>query len=133
MSLLKGTHRDDLAKIVNAIVHSYMDEIVNGDQVARLKQRDLLDQHYHKNQEEFRHKSDKYRALARQIGASSSESARLRKKIAEQRLESMVERRNSLTERIRDQEFEILLLKERKAKAGEGASAAPNPAAGNSP
>ncbi len=57
---IKGTYRDDLPVIVNAIVDSYMDEIVNGDQVARLKQRDLLDQHYHKNQEEYRTRSEKF-------------------------------------------------------------------------
>ena len=39
---IKGTHREELPIIVNSIVESYMDEIVNGDKVARLKQRDLL-------------------------------------------------------------------------------------------
>ena len=130
---LKGTHRDDLPIIVNAIVDAYMNEIVNGEQVARLKQRDLLDQHYHKNQEEFRNKSNKLRALTKQLGASNSDSARLRRKIAEQRLESMVENANVMAQRIRDQEVEILSLKERKAKAGDGGSATPVPAAGNSP
>ena len=128
---MKGTHRDDLPVIVNAVVQSYMDEIVNGDKISRLKQRDLLTQHYSKNQEEFRNRSEKFHALARRLGISNSESARMRKKIAEQRLESMVESANALAQRIRDQELEIMLLKERKAKAGDGAYFAPLSAAGN--
>jgi len=129
---IKGTHRDDLATIVNAVVQSYMDEVVNADQVVRLKQRDLLNQHYSKNQEEFRNKSEKYHALINQLGFSNSESARLRRKIAEQRLELLVESANALEQRIREQELQILLLKERKAKEGDGASITPVPTAGGS-
>ena len=130
---IKGTHRDELATIVNSIVQSYLDEVVNGDQVAKLKQRDRLNQHYSKNQEEFRNKSEKYHALARQLGASTSEAARLRRKIAEQRLESLVASANALSQRVRDKEIDILLLRSCKARAGDGASATPSPATGNSP
>lgn len=107
---IKGTHRDDLAVIVNAIVQAYMDEIVNGDQVARLKQRDLLDVHYHKNQEEFRNRSDKFHAIAKQVGASSSESAIMRKKMADRYLEGLVASRNELLKRIKDQKLQIKLV-----------------------
>lgn len=129
---IKGTHRDELATIVNAVVQSYMDEVVNAEQVVRLKQRDLLNQHYSKSQEEFRNKSEKYHALINQLGFSNSESARMRRKIAEQRLESLVQSANALEQRIREQEIQLLLLKERKAKAGDGASITPDPTAGNS-
>ena len=81
---IKGTHRDELPNIVNSIVESYMDEIVNGDKVARLKQRDLLDQHFHKNQEEFRQKSDKFTCLGQdRLGPAASEAAQMRKKLAD--------------------------------------------------
>jgi hypothetical protein len=117
---IKGTRRDELPIIVNSVVDAYMDEIVSGDKVARLKQKDLLAQHYSTNQEAFRQKADKFKKLARELGASNSESARLRKKIFEQRLESLVASADALRERIRNVEVQISLLKERKAKATGG-------------
>jgi hypothetical protein len=129
----RGTHRDDLPIIVNAIADSYMNEIVNGDQIARLKQRDLLDQHYHKNQEEFRNRSEKFKMLSRQIGASSSEGAQMRKKLAEQLLETLVQSRINLEQQFRDVDIRIAVLKERAAKQADGPPATPVPAAGDSP
>ncbi|HEX4144671.1 MAG TPA: hypothetical protein VHY91_14285 [Pirellulales bacterium] len=125
---MKGTRRDELPVIVNSIVDSYIDEIVSGDKVARLKQKDLLAQNYSTNQEKFRQQSDKFRKLARELGAGSSESARLRKKIAEQRLDATVASANALRQRIRDVELQISLLKERKAKTADGASGRAEPA-----
>ena len=124
---IKGTRRDDLPVIVNSVVDSYMEEIVSGDKVARLKQKDLLAQNYSKNQEAFRTKSDKFNKLAREVGASSSEGARIRKKIAEQRLEASVASADALKQRIRDVELQILLLKESKPKAADAAPVNPVP------
>ena len=87
-----------------------------GDKVARLKQRDLLNQHYSKNQEEFRNKKDKFRALANQLGASSSESAQIRKKLAERALESSVANRNALMQRIRDHKLQVALVEARRPR-----------------
>ena len=86
---IKGTRRDDLPIIVNSIVDSYMDEIVSGDKVARLKQKDLLTQNYSKNQEAFRQKSDKFKKFAREVGASSSEAAQMRKRLADTQIANL--------------------------------------------
>ncbi len=116
---IKGTRREELATIVNTIVQSYMDEVVNADNVAKLKQRDLLNQHYSKNQEEFRTKSEKYHTLINQLGASTSEAAQMRKRLAERALESLVTSRNELMKRIRDQKLQMSLLEARKTKGVE--------------
>ena len=69
----KGKRRDDLPIIVNSIVDSYMAEIVSGDKMGRIKQKDLLAQNYSTNQEMFRQKSERFKKLARELGASGSE------------------------------------------------------------
>ncbi|HTU24520.1 MAG TPA: hypothetical protein VMF30_03930 [Pirellulales bacterium] len=113
---LKGRQRDDLPKIVNAVVDSYMDEIVSGDKITRLKQRDLLNQNYSMNQEKFRQLHDRFKKLAAELGASSSEGAKLRKKLAEERLEATVANARELTHRIQQQEIQIRYLKELRDK-----------------
>ena len=75
---MKGEYRDELPRIVNAVVDSYMDEIVS-DKVARLRQKDLLAQHYSAKQESFRVKMDKWKKLARELRASSSEAEEVQK------------------------------------------------------
>jgi capsular exopolysaccharide synthesis family protein len=122
---IKGTRREDLPVIINSIVDSYMDEIVSGDQVARLKQKDLLSQNYSTNQEAFRQKSDKFKKLTRDLGASSSEAAQMRKRLFDRKLESMVSSRNSLLQRIRDQKLQIKVMEDRKAKGESPAVAVP--------
>jgi outer membrane lipoprotein-sorting protein len=119
---LKGKWRDELPVVVNAVVDSYMDEIVMGDKVGRLRQKDLLAQNYSANQEAFRQKSEKFKKLARELGASSSEGARMRKKLADQRLESLVANRNTLMQRVRDVQFQISMLKQRKSQKPAEAS-----------
>jgi outer membrane lipoprotein-sorting protein len=113
---IKGTHRDELATIVNTVIDAYYDEIVVGDQMARLSKRDLLARQLSRNKEEYREQSTKYHALASALGADSSQSAQLRKKLATQRLESLVASGDELERRRRDQELQIRLLRERKAK-----------------
>ena len=76
---MKGTHRDDLATIVNSVVEAYMEEIITGDKMARLKQRDLLNQHYSRSKVEYRDLASSYHELAKQLGANSSETAMIAK------------------------------------------------------
>ena len=92
---IKGTRRDDLAKIVNSVVEAYMEEIVTSDKMARLKQRDLLNEHYSKSKVEYRDLADKYHELAKQLGANSSQTAQMRKKLLTMKLESLVEPQRS--------------------------------------
>ncbi|HTU25174.1 MAG TPA: polysaccharide biosynthesis tyrosine autokinase [Pirellulales bacterium] len=121
---LKGTHREELAKIVNAVVDSYMDEIVSGDKVTRLKQRDLLNQNFSANQEKFRQQHDKYKKLAAELGANSSEAAQLRKRMADGRLQTLMNSYGELQRRIQEQQTQIRVLKERKENSKEDATPA---------
>ena len=122
---IKGTHRDDLATIVNSVVEAYMEEIVAGDKMARLKQRDLLNEHYSKNKVQYRDKAASYHELAKQLGANSSETAQMRKKLLMMKLESLIASRNALKNQIRDYDFKIEVLKQDGAKPTEPAAAPP--------
>ncbi len=119
---IKGTHRDDLATIVNSVVEAYMEEIVTGDKMSRLKQRDLLAQHYSKSKVEYRELASSYHELAKQLGANSSETAIMRKKLLMMQLESLIASRNALLTQIRDYDFKIEVLKQTGSKPNEPAA-----------
>ncbi len=117
---IKGTHRDDLATIVNSVVEAYMEEIVTGDKMARLKQRDMLNEHYSKSKVEYRDLAASYHELAKQMGANSSQTAEMRKKLLTMKLESLIQDRNELERRQREHELRVRLLEQMRDKGKEG-------------
>ena len=82
-----------------------------------MRRRETLEQNYQKNREEIRGKLTALYQLARQIGASTSEAAQLKKKLALEHLELLTRRRDRIDEQIRDIRLKILMHQARLDKA----------------
>ena len=69
---LRGKNPADIAKIVNAVVSSFLDDIVNKDRIERLGRRDALEKKFKENMAELRTRRETLNNLARTLGTRDS-------------------------------------------------------------
>lgn len=69
---LRGKNPTDVAKIVNAVVSSFLDDIVNKDRTERLGRRDALEKKFKENMAELRTRRETLNSLARTLGTRDS-------------------------------------------------------------
>jgi len=72
---LRGPRASDLAKIVNAVTASYLEEIVQKDRGETLARRDALEKKYKENMAELTERRQEFNALARTLGTRDSHEA----------------------------------------------------------
>jgi len=69
---LRGENAADLAKIVNAVTSSYLDDIVDEERAERLGRRDALEKKYKENMSELRTRHETFDTLAAALGTRDS-------------------------------------------------------------
>lgn len=69
---LRGKHAGDVAKLVNAVVASFLDDIVNKERTERLGRRDALEKKFKENMAELRMRRETLNNLARTLGTRDS-------------------------------------------------------------
>jgi len=69
---LRGEHAADIAKIVNAVTSSYLEDIVNKERAENLGRRDALEKKYKENMAEMREMRETFNTLARTLGTRDS-------------------------------------------------------------
>jgi capsular exopolysaccharide synthesis family protein len=69
---LRGKNADDVAKILNAVIASFLDDIVNKDRTERLGRRDSLEKKFKENMAELRTRRETLNNLARTLGTRDS-------------------------------------------------------------
>jgi len=69
---LRGKNADDVAKIVNAVTSSFLDDIVNKERTERLGRRDALEKKFKENMAELRSRRETLNNLARTLGTRDS-------------------------------------------------------------
>lgn len=70
---LRGKNPDDVAKIINAVIDSFLEDVVNKDRTERLSRRDALEKKFKENQAELRSRRDTLSSLAKQLGTRDSQ------------------------------------------------------------
>jgi succinoglycan biosynthesis transport protein ExoP len=69
---LRGKKAEDVAKILNAVINSFLDDIVNKDRTERLGRRDALEKKFKENMSELRSRRETLNNLARTLGTRDS-------------------------------------------------------------
>ena len=69
---LRGEHAPEVAKIVNAVTASYLEDIVNKERAETLGRRDALERKYKENMAEMRERRETFNTLARTLGTRDS-------------------------------------------------------------
>lgn len=70
---LRGKNAEDVSKIVNAVIDSFLEDVVNKDRTERLSRRDALEKKFKENQAELRSRRDTLNSLAKQLGTRDSQ------------------------------------------------------------
>jgi len=70
---LRGKNPDDVAKIINAVITSFLDDVVNKERTERLARRDSLEKKFKENQAELRTRRETLNSLARTLGTRDSQ------------------------------------------------------------
>jgi capsular exopolysaccharide synthesis family protein len=82
---LKGDRPRDVAVIVDAVVSTYMDEVVDVERNRRKQRLQNLDRVFVAKEEEIRKKREKLEALAEQLGTGDTDALSLKQQLALQR------------------------------------------------
>jgi len=69
---LKGKNAEDVAKILNAVTTSFLDDVVNKERTERLGRRDALEKKFKENMSELRSRRETLNNLARTLGTRDS-------------------------------------------------------------
>jgi capsular exopolysaccharide synthesis family protein len=69
---LRGKKAEDVAKILNAVINSFLDDIVNKDRTERLSRRDALEKKFKENMNELRERRETMNNLAKTLGTRDS-------------------------------------------------------------
>jgi succinoglycan biosynthesis transport protein ExoP len=77
---MTGDDPSQLVTLVNAVQDAYMEEVVGVDRENQLRRKRVLEQSYHRNQEEIKKKTNRYRDLADELKAADSEQVQIRSK-----------------------------------------------------
>lgn len=86
---LRGRYPQDLAQIVNAVVNSYLRDVVNKERVERLERRDQLEKKYRENMAEVRTRLDTYHNLAKSLGAADVAEVAVQRELLAEHLSSL--------------------------------------------
>lgn len=78
---LRGEHPADMAKIVNAVMTSYLEGIVNKEREDNLGRRDSLEKKYKENMAEMRERRETFNSLARTLGTRDSSEVALQRSL----------------------------------------------------
>ena len=110
---LKGDNPVELAKIVNAVKDSYMNEVVYAERDERLKAREALQQATDKYREEILRKLESLNKMSKDTGGYDAQS---KLRLALDDLERVIYKRDQVDAQIRDMELKVLVLKKRSEK-----------------
>lgn len=110
---MKGSHKDDLLKIVNKVVAEYMGQIVAHERVLRIAHESKLQQTYASMQADLQKQLDSLHTLEALHKTSGSETAKLAKEMAVEELQGSMRQRAKILDEIRQTELEIELEKVR--------------------
>jgi capsular exopolysaccharide synthesis family protein len=69
---LRGKNAEDVAKILNAVTMSFLDDVVNKERTERLGRRDALEKKFKENMSELRTRRETLNNLARTLGTRDS-------------------------------------------------------------
>jgi polysaccharide biosynthesis transport protein len=69
---LRGKKAEDVAKILNAVTTSFLDDVVNKERTERLGRRDALEKKFKENMSELRSRRETLNNLARTLGTRDS-------------------------------------------------------------
>ena len=69
---LRGKKAEDVAKILNAVTTSFLDDVVNKERTERLSRRDALEKKFKENMAELRTRRETLNNLARTLGTRDS-------------------------------------------------------------
>jgi len=69
---LRGKNAEDVAKILNAVITSFLDDVVNKDRTERLGRRDALEKKFKENMAELRSRRETLNNLGRTLGTRDS-------------------------------------------------------------
>jgi succinoglycan biosynthesis transport protein ExoP len=86
---LRGKNPEDVAKIVNAVLDSFLEDVVNKDRTERLSRRDALEKKFKENQAELRSRRDTLSSLARQLGTRDSQEVATQRGLLMEHLHSL--------------------------------------------
>ncbi len=111
---LKGTKKDEVTKIVNAVVDKYLKEIVQHEREVRMEQESKLERSYSTYAEDYQKQLAALRKLHDVHKTSSSEAAQLKKKLAFEQLSEMLTLRTRIADQISQNEMAIMLAKARQ-------------------
>ena len=111
---LKGEDQDEIEKIVNAVVDSYWQEIVQSEREADLDRLEILKRTSRKHSQELKEKQELIGNLAREVGSASvSEEARLAHKVEFDGLMRRQSRRDQVRDELRKVETNVMVMARR--------------------
>jgi hypothetical protein len=112
---LAGDQPEQVVQIVDAVVKSYLSEVVDRARDERLTQEGRLEKKYVDIVTEFTRQSEALHKMEQLARNDSSEAAEIRRKLALENLDEAVSTRNYLKRQLLENELKINLL---KAKSG---------------
>lgn len=112
---LRGKNAADVAKIVNAVIDSFLEDVVNKDRTERLSRRDALEKKFKENQAELRSRRETLNSLAKQLGTRDSQEVATQRGLLMDHLHSIRWDLNVATREIAslDAELEIAEAREK--------------------
>ena len=115
--ILKGEDTDQIEKIVNAVVESYLQEIVQSEREADLERLDILKRESRNNMQNIKESQELISRLAQEVGSSDSEEAGLQHRLEFDSLMRMQSSRDNVQERLQQVEMDLLVMGRRAEAA----------------
>ncbi len=120
-----GTRPGDTVKIVNAVVDSYIEEIVEKNKNEQLARNDELRRAFEQHAAKHTALMKTLQTLAAVHGTQDSQEAQIKKRVATEQLDSLLARAREIAGRLDRNELEIHVEKALEAKAPETRTADP--------
>jgi hypothetical protein len=99
--------------LVNAVVNAFIREIVEKETYEHRQRRDSLEKQLNGLTQRILDKKRQFDELSRQIGTSDSEAVRVKKRIAQEEVDSLLHRRSDLEKGIADLDLKIKMAEMR--------------------
>lgn len=97
-----GQEKEQLVKIVNAVVEAYIKEVVDNERQNQLRRRDLIETTRRDNQRRILNLNSEYIRLAEESGSPDSEAARNRLQMTHNELTEAIARQHALQRSLTD-------------------------------
>jgi polysaccharide biosynthesis transport protein len=110
---MKGKKKDEMIKIVDALVDKYMSEIVGEEKSRRAAHEQHIEKQFGILNEEYNRKWSALELQKKTKGTETTESARIKKRLADERVIDAITARNTIEKQITDTKLEIAELKAR--------------------